>query len=194
MKPKDLTYIALLAAVVAVLGLMPPIAIPFTPVPITLQTLGVLLAGGLLGAKRGGLSLLLFLALVAVGLPLLSGGRGGFSVFVGPSAGFLLSWPVTAFVLGYILSKFKKPNLFQVLSVNLTVGIFLVYLIGVPVQAAIMNINVWDASIASLIFIPGDAAKAFIASVIVYRLRNHSYFAKMVAEEPEQKNEVSQAS
>lgn len=194
MRVKDLTYIALLAAVVAVLGLMPPIAVPFTPVPITLQTLGVLLAGGLLGAKRGGLSLLLFLALVAAGLPLLSGGRGGFSVFVGPSAGFLLSWPVTAFVLGHILSKFKKLSLLQVLTVNLTVGIFLIYLIGVPVQAAIMNINVGDAAIASLVFIPGDAVKAIVASVIVYRLRNHSYFAKMVAEEQKQADEVSQAS
>jgi len=194
MRVKDLTYIALLAAVVAVLGLMPPIAIPFTPVPITLQTLGVLLAGGLLGAKRGGLSLLLFLALVAAGLPLLSGGRGGFSVFVGPSAGFLLSWPVTAFVLGYLLSRFKQLSLFQVLTVNLTVGIFLIYLIGVPVQAAIMNINVGDAAIASLIFIPGDAVKAIVASVIVYRLRNHSYFAKMVAEEQKQEGEIPHAS
>lgn len=194
MTVKDLTYIALLAAVVAAFGIMPPIPLGFTPVPITLQTLGVLLAGGLLGAKRGGLSLLLFLALVAGGLPLLAGGRGGFSVFVGPSAGFLISWPITAFVLGYIFSKFKRLQIANVLAVNLTVGIFLIYLIGVPIQAAIMNIGVWEAAAASLVFIPGDAVKAVVASIIVYRLRNHGYFAKMVAEEKKEKKDIPQAS
>ena len=194
MKVKDLTYIALLAAVVAAFGLMPPIPLGFTPVPITLQTLGVLLAGGLLGAKRGGLSLLLFLALVAAGLPLLSGGRGGLSVFVGPSAGFLISWPITAFVLGYIFSKFKSLQIANVLAVNLTVGIFLIYLIGVPIQAAIMNIGVGEAAVTSLVYIPGDVVKALVASIIVYRLRNHSYFAKMVAEEKKEKKDIPQAS
>jgi len=194
MKAKDLTYIALLAAIVAVLGLMPPIALAFTPVPITLQTLGVLLAGGLLGAKRGGLSLLLFLALVAVGAPLLSGGRGGFSVFIGPSAGFLISWPITAFVLGWLLSRFQNLRLWQVLVVNLTVGIFLIYLIGVPVQAVMMKIGVWQAAKMSLAFIPGDVLKAVVASIIVTRLRNHSYFAQLVANEQKQPVDVSRAS
>ena len=72
----------------------------FTPVPITLQTIGVLLAGGILGARLGAISQIVFLLLVATGLPLLSGGRGGIGVFVGPSAGYLLSYPLTHFALG----------------------------------------------------------------------------------------------
>jgi biotin transport system substrate-specific component len=176
---KDLTNIALLAAVMSVLGLMPPIALSFTPVPITLQTLGVLLSGGLLGAKRGALSQLLFLLIVAVGVPVLSGGRGGIGVFIGPSAGFLISWPITALCIGYLLSLFKSVRLGQVLLVNLTVGIFLVYLIGIPVQAFVMKISLLQATKVSLAFIPGDAIKAIIASYLVYRLNKHPFFSAL---------------
>ena len=75
MKTRDLAYIALFAAITAVLGLLPAVPVPAVPVPITAQTLGVMLAGAVLGARRGFLALLLFLALVAIGLPLLAGGR-----------------------------------------------------------------------------------------------------------------------
>ena len=84
MKTKDLAYIALFAAITAVLGLVP--AIQVGPVPITAQTLGVMLAGAILGARRGFLSQLLFLVLVAIGLPLLASGAGGLAVFAGPTA------------------------------------------------------------------------------------------------------------
>ncbi len=64
-----------------VLGLIPPIALAITPVPITLQSLGVMLAGGLLGSRLGALSQLIFLLIVGVGAPLLAGGRGGTLVY-----------------------------------------------------------------------------------------------------------------
>ena len=101
MSTKDTVYIALFAALTAALGLFPPIVMPIAAgVPITAQTLGVMLAGGVLGAKRGALAMLLFLVLVAIGLPLLAGGRGGPAVFVGPSGGFLVGWVVAAYVIG----------------------------------------------------------------------------------------------
>ena len=75
---------------VAALGLVPAFTPPGFAVPITAQSLGVMLAGSILGARRGALSLVLLLVLVAVGLPLLAGGRGGLGVFAGPSVGFLL--------------------------------------------------------------------------------------------------------
>ena len=84
MKTRDLVYVALFAAIVAVLGLLPPVPVPGIPVPITAETLGVMLAGSVLGGRRGGLALLVFLAVVAVGAPVLSGGRGGIGVFYGP--------------------------------------------------------------------------------------------------------------
>jgi len=170
MKVLDITYIALFAAIMGAMGLVPPIMLSFTPVPIVLQTLGVLLAGTVLGAKRGALSMVVFLLIVAAGIPLLSGGRGGVSVFVGPSAGYLLAYPITAGCVGFLVSRFRNLKLRNILLVNLTVGIFLIYLIGVPVQAFVMSIPVLQAAKLSLVYIPGDALKAILASYLAYRL------------------------
>lgn len=170
MKALDITYVALFAAIMGVIGLIPPITLSFTPVPITLQTIAVLLAGGVLGAKRGALSILVFLLVVAAGVPLLQGGRGGIGVFVGPSAGFLLSYPITAGCIGFLVSRFRQLKLRNILLVNLTVGIFLIYLIGVPVQAFVMHIPVMQAATLCLVYIPGDVIKAILASYLVYRL------------------------
>ncbi|GLB60098.1 biotin transporter BioY [Cytobacillus sp. NCCP-133] len=178
MKVKEITYVALFAAVMGALGLVPPIMLSFTPVPITLQTLGVLLAGGILGARLGGISMAVFLLLVAVGAPLLSGGRGGIGVFFGPSAGYLIAYPLTAFCVGYLLSRFRTVKLMNVLFVNLTVGIFLIYVFGIPVQAFMMNIPLLDAIKLSLVYIPGDILKALLASLLVYRLLKHPVIRK----------------
>jgi biotin transport system substrate-specific component len=181
MKIREITFVAVFAAVMGALGLVPPITLSFTPVPITLQTLGVLLAGGVLGARLGAMSQTIFLLLVAAGMPLLSGGRGGLSVFVGPSVGYLISWPITAFCIGYLLSRFQTLKIQHVLLINLTVGILLVYVIGIPVQAFMMKIPVLNAVKLSLIYIPGDMLKAILASILVYRLRKHPVLSRSFA-------------
>jgi len=181
MKIKEMTSVAVFAAVMGALGVVPPIMLTFTPVPITLQTLGVLLTGGVLGARLGAMSQTIFLLLVAAGLPLLSGGRGGLSVFVGPSVGYLISWPITAFCIGYLLSRFQNLKLQHVLMINLTVGILLIYLIGIPAQAFMMDIPVLEAVKLSLIYIPGDVLKAILASILVYKLRKHPFFSRSLA-------------
>jgi biotin transport system substrate-specific component len=181
MKLKEMTFVAVFAAVMGALGVVPPIMLSFTPVPITLQTLGVLLTGGVLGARLGAMSQIIFLLLVAAGMPLLSGGRGGPSVFVGPSVGYLISWPITAFCIGYLLSRFQNLKLKYVLMINLTVGILLIYLIGIPAQAFMMDIPVLEAAKLSLIYIPGDVLKAILASILVYRLRKHPFFSRSLA-------------
>jgi biotin transport system substrate-specific component len=173
MKIREMTLVAVFAAVMGSFGLIPSIALSFTPVPLTLQTMGVLLSGGILGARLGFMSQAVFLLLVAAGVPLLSGGRGGLGVFVGPSGGYIISWAVTAFVIGYVLSLFKKVKFHHVLLVNLTVGIFLIYLIGIPVQAMVMGISMMDTVKVSLAYIPGDIIKAVVGSILVYKLRTH---------------------
>jgi len=181
MKIKEITFVAVFAAVMGALGVVPPIMLSFTPVPITLQTLGVLLAGGALGARLGAMSQTIFLLLLAAGMPLLSGGRGGLSVFVGPSVGYLISWPITAFCIGYLLSRFQTLKIQHILFINLTVGILLIYLIGIPVQAFMMGIPLLKAIQLSLIYIPGDVLKAILASILVYRLRKHPVFSRSLA-------------
>ena len=97
-KTSTLTSIALMAAVTVI---MAQIAIPMPAgVPMTLQTLAVTLAGVILGAKGGAISMLIYLLLGAVGLPVFSGFRGGLAMLVGPTGGFLISFPIMAFIIG----------------------------------------------------------------------------------------------
>jgi biotin transport system substrate-specific component len=90
LKTKDIVLIALFTALIIALGLVPPIPMPLVPVPLTLQTFGVMLAGLILGPARAGLVLLLYVTIALLGLPVLPGGRAGLAVLAGPTAGFLL--------------------------------------------------------------------------------------------------------
>ncbi|CAI8868219.1 biotin transporter BioY [Bacillus pseudomycoides] len=170
MNTKNLVFVALFSAVMGVLGLIPPIALSVTPVPITLQSLGVMLAGGLLGSRLGALSQMVFLFVVGIGAPLLAGGRGGPGVFVSPSAGYLIGYVVGAFVIGYLVERLRHASVIKVFLINIIGGILVVYIFGVTVQSFIMDISVWQAIKVSVVFLPGDFVKAVIAAVLVPRL------------------------
>lgn len=103
---RNVTQIALFAALVAALGLVPQLTLAIG-VPITAQSLGIMLCGTVLGAWRGGLAALLFVGLVALGLPLLAGGRGGLGVFAGPTAGFVIGFPFAAFATGLVTERLR---------------------------------------------------------------------------------------
>jgi biotin transport system substrate-specific component len=166
----DIARIAVFAAVVAVLGLPSGLAV-FGSVPITAQTLGVMLAGTILGAWRGSLSMLVLLTLAALGLPLLSGGRGGIGVFFGPTAGYLIGWVVGAFVIGAIVHARGRPLTWLRTSVGVALGgIVTIYAFGIPVQAAVTRIPLVETALQSLIFLPGDLLKAAIAVAITMTL------------------------
>jgi biotin transport system substrate-specific component len=170
-KTRDLAYIALFAAITAVLGLVP--AVPVGPVPITAQTLGVMLAGSILGARRGFLSQLLFLVLVAAGLPLLASGTGGLAPFFGPYAGYILCWPLGAFVIGLLTERFwGRYNIAWGLVANLAGGVLLIDVVGAIVLGAVNNLSFWQAAMAgAIVFLPGDLIKAVIASVVAVQVR-----------------------
>jgi len=166
---KALVRCAMFAALIAALGLLPPIPVPVIPVPITAQTLGVMLAGAVLGARRGSLAVLLFLGIVALGFPLLSGGRGGLGAFFAPSAGFLLGWLPGAFVVG-LLAKGAGAHFPRLMLACLTGGIGAVYAIGIPWMAASANLTLWQAAVASLAFVPGDVVKAIAAAMAAHAI------------------------
>ena len=171
MKSRDLAYIALFAAITVGLGQLGRIEVG--SVPITAQTLGVMLAGAVLGARRGFLALLLFVVLVAIGLPVLSGGRGGLSVFAGASAGFVLSWPVAAFVVGWLTERFwTRYNLALGILANVVGGILVVYAVGLPVMKAVTGLP-WSEALwtGGAVFVPGDLLKAVIAAAIAVQVR-----------------------
>lgn len=166
----DLARVAVFAAIIAVLGLPGGLTL-LGSVPITAQTLGVMLAGAVLGPWLGALSITVVLALVAVGLPLLAGGRGGIGVFFGPSAGYLAGWIVGALVIGLIVhAGGRRPVVWRTLVGVVTGGILVVYAIGVPVQSLITRLPLAETALTSLVFLPGDAVKAVLATLIVTTL------------------------
>lgn len=172
MNTRDISYIALFAALMAVLGVFPPITLPTIGVPITAQSMGVMLAGGILGARNGALSLVLFLVLVAVGLPLLAGGRGGLGVFAGASAGFLFGWVIAAFVVGWIVElNWDSLNFIKAAFATLVGGVVVLYALGIPWIAVVAEIPLIKAFTGSMAFIPGDMIKAVIASVIIVAVK-----------------------
>jgi biotin transport system substrate-specific component len=162
--------VALFAALVAALGLFPQISVG--PVPITAQTLGVMLAGSILGARRAGLALLAFVVLVAVGLPVLAGGRGGLGIFAGVSGGFVLSWPVAAFVVGWLTERWWHTyTVWRGVSANIVGGILVVYAIGIPHWAVVGDLGLFGAAASSAVFIPGDLLKAVLAAMAAVGVR-----------------------
>ncbi len=161
---RDIVFVALFAAIIAVLGLIPKIDVGIG-VPINAQSLGVMLAGSILGAYRGFLALALFLALVAAGLPLLAGGRGGLGVFFGPSAGFLLSYPFAAAVIGLLTQRaWRELTFAKSFGINVLGGILFLYVCGVPALAFITGVSLKTAALGSLVFVPGDLVKAALAA------------------------------
>ena len=169
---RDLVHCALFAAIVAALGLLPPIPLGFIPVPLTAQTLGVMLTGALLGARRGGLALLLFVLLVVAGLPLLSGGRGGFGVILGPTGGFFLGFPLGAFVIGWLTERLpRRGNVATLFVACVLGGIGAVYALGVPWLVLVGGLPFEKAAMGSLLFVPGDLIKAGIAALTAAAVR-----------------------
>ncbi|MFQ1702240.1 biotin transporter BioY [Loktanella agnita] len=172
MNTKDIVYVALFAALTAALGLFPPLTLPAVGVPITAQSMGVMLAGALAGSKRGGYALLLFVILVAIGLPLLAGGRGGFGIFLGPSGGFILSWPIAAFLIGWLFERHQGETPFALSLLYIALGgVGVVYLIGVPWVAFSAELTFVQAFTGSAGFIPGDIVKVVVAALIARGVR-----------------------
>ncbi|MDQ0510572.1 biotin transporter BioY [Ancylobacter amanitiformis] len=168
MKDRSLVQIALYAAIFAVLGLLPRFDIPFAAgVPITAQSMGAMLAGVMLGAWRGALAMVLMLFVVALGAPILAGGRGGLGVFFGPSVGFMFGFIAAAFVAGWIMQALRKAPVFPAALVAAAVGgILVMYAFGIVGMALNAKLSLLDATKASLIFIPGDAIKAVLTALI----------------------------
>lgn len=168
----DLVLVAMFAALTAVLGLIPPITVGILPVPITLQTLAVMLAGALLGPWRGALSQVLLIALVAAGLPLLAGGRGGMGALLGPTGGYIFGWVLGALVIGLITVSFYDRaraawiNAVILFAACIVGGVLVVYLMGSGWLSMTTGMDIGTALTGNVVFIPGDTAKAVIATAV----------------------------
>ncbi|MFN3722526.1 MAG: biotin transporter BioY [Paracoccaceae bacterium] len=161
---RSLTHIALFAALIAVLGFVPQMTLP-GGVPITAQSMGIMLCGTVLGARRGALAVLLFLSLVALGLPILSGGRGGLGVFAGPSVGFLIGFPIAAFVAGLIVERWRAPVLPAAIVGAILGGMIVLYAFGATGWALMLDKSLAEVQVFLLAFVPGDLIKAALTGL-----------------------------
>lgn len=167
---RDLARIAIFAAIIIVLGVAGEVPLP-TGVPLTLQTLGVMLAGIVLGPLRGAAAVLVVIVLAGVGLPVLSGGSGGLGVFVGPTAGYLLGWIPGVIVTGLIARSSRSGlDWWRVALGAVAGGIAVVYALGVPGVSLVTGIALQDSALSSLVFVPGDLIKAAVATMLALAL------------------------
>lgn len=160
-----LVWIALMAALTAVGAMISIPVVPFSPVPISLQTLFVLLAGLILGPRYGALAMLLYLAAGVIGLPVFTGGKSGLAAFIGPTGGFLIGFVPSAIICGLAKSTPVKP--YWVLFVYCAAATAVTLVLGAAQLAFVLKIAMGKALAVGVIpFLPGAALKCFGAAFI----------------------------
>lgn len=172
MKTQKLTITVMMIALLIVMAYLP--AIPVGLVPIVVQNLGIMLAGALLGWRNGALAIIVWLFMAAIGLPVLVGGAGGFPHFFGATAGYIWAYPIAAALIGLsvqALDRLKKTNFVTLLLVILIFGVVLVDVSGAIGLHIVTHMPLPQALLLQLTYVPGDCAKAVIATVVTLALR-----------------------
>ncbi len=166
----DLALIAGFAALIAVCALLPAIQVGAGLVPITLQTFAVLLAGAVLGARRGFLAVLLYVAAGAAGLPVFSGGAAGLAVLAGPTGGYLVGFPLAAALCGFLVERLPRhsvatsvPLIFLAGLVSSALCIHTLGIAGLVLRADLTWAEAFDVD---KVFWIGDALKNLAMAVV----------------------------
>ena len=174
MKTRDLTIIAVMAALICVAG---PLSISIGPIPLSLASFAVYMAGAVLGTKKGTLAVAIYLLLGLVGLPVFSGFSGGFQKLIGVTGGYLVGYLPCALITGLAVkpdsaesgSRWRLPTF-------MTLGTAVLYLIGTA-WFMIQTKNTLAASMGMCVipFLPGDAVKIVAASLLAKPVRRALY-------------------
>ena len=177
---------ALLTVLLALSTMAGAIYLPITPVPITLQTLVLCIIGLTLSWRKGVASVVMYLALGAAGLPVFAGFKGGWAVFVGPTAGFLVGFIFGVAATAALKSvfdvaldammperSFKKTFArFSTYAVASIIGTIVIYAFGIFGQSLLTGMPLSTAAATLIIFMIGDLIKAFVASAACSGLYN----------------------
>lgn len=165
---QDICSIALCTAVIAI---MAQISIPMPlGVPMTMQTFAITLAAVILGSRKGAVSTLIYVLMGAVGIPVFAGFAGGFQHIVGPTGGFIISFPIMAFIIGLGVDKFR--NIKGGFLICLILGTLVNYVIGVLMFCLITGGSIAAGISACVLpFIPTAIIKAVLASILGLKIR-----------------------
>ena len=157
----DVVLVVLFSAFVA---LTAQVEIPLWPVPLTLQTLGVLFTGAVLGSQRGALALLLYLTEGALGLPVFAGGASGVGYMLGPTGGYLVGFVVAAGAVGWLAQRGWDRRLVWA-AVAMVIGNVIIYVCGVAWLTVFLG-DLWGALVKGmLLFVVGDLIKIAVAAL-----------------------------
>jgi biotin transport system substrate-specific component len=161
----------ILGAVLVAVAAQIAVPLPGTPVPMTLQPMAVLLVGGLLGAPLGALSMILYLAMGAAGLPVFTPTvpLPGIARLLGPTGGYLLAYPIAAYAVGALLTPGRRPGVSRTVLAVLA-GLVLIHLGGLA-QLAILTGNLSGAArLATWPFLLSDLLKLAILVPVLNKL------------------------
>ena len=154
----------LAALFAAMMAIFTQLIIPIQPVPITMGTLAVMMAGAVLGSHYGALSMVIYALLGAAGMPVFSMAQGGVGVIIGYIA--------MAFVVGLCTERWGTS--FRVLVLAMVAGCLTVYVCGVAWFMMLTGNGLWPSMVLCMLpFLPGDAVKILLGSFLVHRYRRY---------------------
>ena len=166
-KLKEMTVIAVFSALLCIIS---PFAVPIGPISITLATFGVYLSGAVLGSKRGGAAVAIYLMLGFVGLPVFSGFAGGIQRLFGATGGYLVGYILCAFITGLFAEKFKKP---WACPLGMIAGTAALYSFGTAWYCILTGSKLLPAlSLCVLPFLAGDGIKIACASALAIKIKS----------------------
>lgn len=170
---RGIVFSALFAALLAIMSFV-SFHLPISPVPITLENMAVMLAGGILGARYGFFSMMVVLVLVAFGVPLLHG-QGGIGLIVGYTGGYIWAWPICALLTGLIVPRLKGNGLWTIILAAITLYVFGDLISYIPGSLWLAHVNHLRISTAFQLgaypFFIGDALKAVVSAIIVVAVK-----------------------
>lgn len=179
----DLALVAFFAALIAACAILPAVPIGEAGVPLTLQTFAVLLAGAVLGSVRGGLAALLYVVVGLAGVPVFAGGAAGVGVLAGPSVGYIIAFPLQAYLVGFIVERIRSRRLASAGDLIFAACLLSIVAVTFPLGAAGIA---WRAQLdpsvaikAAAIYIPADALKAIVVAFVAASV--HRAFPDLIA-------------
>jgi biotin transport system substrate-specific component len=159
----------------------------FSPVPITLENLIVMLAGAIIGPVYGFFSMALVVALAAIGIPLLHG-SGGLAFILGHTGGYVWAYPFAALLIGLFVSRLRRRGVLAFIAIFIILELFgslLLYVTGVPWLAHVAGISLNKAlALGCYPYLIGDAIKAFVATLIVFPVSGAFPISRIVGASP----------
>lgn len=162
----DIVYTAVFAALICICSI---ISVPIGEVPISMQTFAMCVAGAMLGWKRGGTSVIIYVLLGSIGLPVFAQGKGGIGIITGPTGGYIVGFILTAIIVGIAADIFDRKLI--PLAISMVIGVAVCYALGTVWFMYVTKMDLMTSLGYCVIpFIWVDLAKIALATIIVNRL------------------------